>query len=201
MSFKEAFNVSSKVEKGKKKTEMKVDVNAFAEGGMLEEKSAELIGDIQKNIDYMKKLIGKDLNADETKIAWLAIERELEMNIPNNVSSVMSEKAISHSEAVNQVLGNILLKVEDYVRGRLKTVIKTVDNESWMGNVSKSEAGDILKALEKSRDPNSHLTKEAVQAFQDRYANPNAFDQGVRVMMAGGRSTSTDRADRAMHAK
>lgn len=195
MGFKEAFTVAPK---GKdKEVTMEVNANAFQVGGRVEQQAADRIKFIQENLDYMQKRLKPPLNSDELKVAWLAIERELEeVKAPKSVQDIIREQNVSQSEAVNIALGNILTGVEDFVRTRLQTVIDIVDDEDWIGSVSKDEAGTILTDIEKSRDANSHLSAQAIQEFKNRYAHPNLLEQGGRGIASG--SSMRSAADEAM---
>jgi hypothetical protein len=188
MPFQEAFNVKPNVKEGAK---MEVNANAFQRGGQLEEKAATEIKSVQENLNWMQQRMKKDLNADEMKVAWLAIERELENSIPSTFKA--SYEGANWTERAELINGQILSGLEQFIRTRLEDVIAITDDESWTGSVSRSEAANILKKL------NPSVTDDEVKAFQARYVQPNLLDQGA--MAVGQRSTMRRAADEAMNMK
>jgi len=196
MAFEEAFNV---VPKGQE-TKLQVNTNAFKEENEIGKKAAEALAEIQGRLDFMQKHLKKDLNVSELKVANLAIEQELEDSIPPNFKKAY-EAAGSWSEAARLITGNILTNVNHFIgekvrndfsgtgdimgAGRLQKVIDVVDSESWTDSVSKSEAGDIYTALEKSRGRTP--ARDAVIAFMDSYSAPSLLEGGARAIAARGR--------------
>ncbi|MFH0837656.1 MAG: hypothetical protein V1880_00100 [Patescibacteria group bacterium] len=208
MPFEEAFNV---VPKGKE-TKLEVNVNAFKSGNEFAETAKARLEEIQSRLDFMQKHLKKDLNTAELRMANLAIEKELEDSIPDSFSKEYFDANTSWPEAAALIAGKILTNVNHFigekvsndltgtgdlqVKSRLRKVVDIVDSESWTGDVSKSEAGDIYTALEKSRRRTP--TPEAVTAFMDRYSSPSLLEKGGRAI-AGG-SPGRRAADEAMGA-
>jgi len=164
-----------------------------------------VLTEIQRRLDFMQKNLKKDLNTAELKVANLAIEEELEESIPSSFRKAYEETE-SWDEAAKLISKNILTNVNKFIgeavkndmrtgkldkNSRLAKVIDIVDAESWTGSVSKSEAGDIYKAVVESKPtaPNVHLvpTEDAVIAFMDHYSAPSLLEQGARAIAARNR--------------
>lgn len=189
MAFKEAFNVVPEGEGSK----MEVNTNAFKDGNELGAEAQTKLTDLQKKLDDMQETMKKDLNADELRVANMAIERELEASIPDQFRTEY-ESAQDWERAANAIQYHILSAVNTFMYVRLQQIIKTVDDESWTGSVSKDEVASIIRDL----DPT--LTPDEVLAFQDRYSAPSALEEGAR---AASNSFASHRRqiDEAMNAR
>lgn len=169
MAFNEAFNVVPEGEGAK----LAVSKGPFKEGSELDSKVEDRLDEVQKKLDEMQKTMKEDLNADELKVASLAIERELENSIPGSFKKEY-EQSETWSECADLVTQHILENVNSFAINRLKKVIDAIDSESWTGSVDKDEVADILREI----DPG--ISDEEVEALQNRYSSPSLLEQAPK---------------------
>jgi hypothetical protein len=181
MPFEGALEVTGTGEQAKLEVKMETFMDA-------EDSEYGYIGDaltkVQKHLDFLKEAVDKsDIDEDEPRLLFLAIERELENSIPERFDKEYKEakEAGNSKEAADLITKNILKKVQDFViekaefefrqTDKLQNIIDTIDNALWFDQVDiPQDIEDVMKKLDKD------ISKADIAVIQAKWLNPNITD-------------------------
>ncbi|MBN2087627.1 hypothetical protein JW758_04735 [Candidatus Peregrinibacteria bacterium] len=166
-----------------------VNKEAFAKDGEIGQSAEDELNKVQGELNKVTKKLKSDLNKNEIKLATLAIERELENEMPDDFK-MYYDRAKDWTEAASEITSSVLSRVQNFVTGRLEKVVSIVDEESWTDNLDKGEVEDVLKEL----DPN--ISSAEIEQLYSKWSGKktDALTKGKNAALALGSRYEQDMA-------